>query len=190
MRAVLSVLRHRSTTVRSAATATALLLAASMGACERDGKEAKPAEPPRDVSPQTKKLEDNIRSGIESRYGARVKSTHCPEALTPAVGTDIKCQVHVASTELPLEITVAWTSDAGAFQWRDRGVVRMDKLHALVAQKLEADGKTGSAHCKGPIRVSQPGSAFDCPIKYKDGKPGSVSVRVRTWQGDVDLDFN
>ncbi len=175
------------------AAATATLLMMGGAGCDRDDasgtKAATNAKPVPPKSPQVERLEGNIRSGIAARYGARVTAVMCPETLAVRAGNDITCQVRVEGSELPLEVTVSWTNDAGAFAWRDRGVVRLDKLQALVAQKLSADKRVGSARCKGTIRVSQPGSTFECPIAYDDGTTGAVSVRVRTWQGDVDLQF-
>lgn len=135
--------------------------------------------------PRRWRLSAELRKQLTTKYDARIQGVICPEEITPKKDVVVACAARVEGGEVPLTIEVTFTNDQGSYMWQDKGVVLLRKLETVVAEALVKRGRPGTVTCEGTVRSSQPGTIFRCPIAFKDGDKGEVSVQVKSWEGDV-----
>jgi hypothetical protein len=135
--------------------------------------------------PRRWRLSAELRKQLETKYHTRVRGVICPKEITSKKGVMVACAARVEGGEVPVTIEITFTNDQGGYMWQDKGVVLVRKVETVVGEALEKRGKPGKVTCAGAVRSSQPGTIFRCPIAYQSGGKGEVTVRLKSWQGDI-----
>lgn len=133
--------------------------------------------------------EDLIRQYIEKNLGVANVEVKCPDTIEVATGGTFECGAEIDGVKVTAG--VEQQNDQGNVSYRlTRGVVLSEKLSIIVEAELKAQGVAAKIDCGAPIRLSKPGTNFECKAVDDQGVPAVVEVKINDDNGDVDWRIN
>lgn len=135
-----------------------------------------------------RRIEARVAASLSERYGAAVERVTCPAEVEVGVGATLGCTAALANgSALPVEVEL--TTIDGDYIAREKPVVLLGKLASVIAERYRARGEpVGNVDCGGTIRVSEPGTTFECTVSG-GGAPRRVGAEITSWQGRVELAY-